>query len=56
MDISASDYTVLIKNIPISYKAINNDYDEDLLIFLQKNSFSNRETDICNVNLIYNTT
>ena len=34
LDISASDYTVLLKNIPIKYEAINNDYDEDLLIYL----------------------
>ena len=33
-DISAEDYTIFVKNIPISYNAINDDYDDDLKDFL----------------------
>ena len=34
-DISATDYTVLVKNIPIEFDAVNNDYDDDLADFFE---------------------
>lgn len=30
LDISASDYTIMVKNIPTAFEALNNDYDDDL--------------------------
>ena len=33
VDISAQDYTVMVKNIPLYFDAINNDYDDDILDF-----------------------
>lgn len=42
-DISANDYTVMLKNIPKSYDAINDDYDDDLKDYLQKNLIENKE-------------
>lgn len=30
LDISSSDYTVYIENIPINFTAFNNNYEEDL--------------------------
>ncbi len=29
-DVAANDYALLVKNIPVDYQAINDDYDEDL--------------------------
>lgn len=36
-DISVSDYTLMIGNIPLEYEALNDDYDDDLKDFLEKN-------------------
>ena len=36
-DISPQDYTIMVKNIPCEYNAINDDYDDDLKDFLEKN-------------------
>ena len=33
-DISAEDYTIFVKNIPIDFNAIDDDYDDDLKDFL----------------------
>jgi hypothetical protein len=33
LDISAQDYTVMVKNVPLYFDAINNDYDDDILDF-----------------------
>lgn len=36
-DISANDYTIMIKHIPKSFEAKNDDYDDDLKEFLENN-------------------
>ncbi len=30
LDIAANDYTILVKNIPIKFKAIGDDYDDEI--------------------------
>ena len=40
-DISISDYTLMIGNIPVDYNALNDDYDDDLKDFLEKNIIIN---------------
>ena len=35
LDISPADYTILVKNIPLEYDALNNDYDDDLKYFFE---------------------
>lgn len=43
MDISANDYTIIVKNIPLDFEAIEDDYDEDLKLFLEKNGLEDRQ-------------
>ena len=40
-DISAEDYTLLVLNIPQSFNAKNDDYDDDLKDFLENNVLPN---------------
>ena len=40
-DISAEDYTIFVKNIPIDYDAINDDYDDDLKEFIENCGLQN---------------
>lgn len=37
-----SDYTIMVGNIPLEYEAINDDYDDDLKEFLEKNALEGR--------------
>ena len=42
-DINANDYTIMVKNIPIEFEALNNDYDEDLLHFFTNFAIPNKQ-------------
>jgi hypothetical protein len=35
LDVSSLDYTVMINNVPLSFDALNNDYDEDILVRIE---------------------
>lgn len=52
-DIASSDYTVLCKNIPLEYDAINNDYDEDLKFFIENKILEKNKIKVFDVNLAY---
>ena len=54
LDISALDYTVMVKNIPLYYDALNNDYDDDLKDFFEKNGMQFDHTEVTSVILCYN--
>jgi len=41
-DIAANDYTLIVKKIPIDYEAINDDYDDDLKDFMEKNGLDDK--------------
>ena len=45
-DISANDYTIMISNIPKDYKAINDDYDDDIKDFIQNHIISDKTVNI----------
>lgn len=47
LDISAMDYTIMLKGIPLEFDAINNDYDDDIKDFFEKNT---KEGDTIEVN------
>ena len=38
---SPEDYTIFVKNIPIDYDAINDDYDDDLKEFIENCGLQN---------------
>ena len=53
-DISPNDYTIMFRNIPIDIPdALNNDYDDDLKDFLEKNLDIGMPFKITEVNLCY---
>lgn len=52
LDKSACDYTLLIKNIPKEFDALNNDYDEDLKFFVE-NKLMPHTISVVKVNLCY---
>ncbi|EGR30205.1 hypothetical protein IMG5_137940 [Ichthyophthirius multifiliis] len=54
-DISVNDYTIMINNIPKKIEnALNDDYDDDLKDFLEKNAFpGGKKLNIVKVNLCY---
>ena len=54
LDISAMDYTIMVKNIPIEFDALNNDYDDDLLAFFTKQGLAYEEVEVAQVTLSYN--
>ena len=35
INVSPEDYSIYVKNIPLSYNAINDDYDDDLKMFFE---------------------
>lgn len=43
----------MIKRIPVDFEALNNDYDDDLKDFLEKNLFPNKKAHIKEINLCY---
>ena len=53
-DVSAQDYSILVTKIPRDFKALNDDYDEDLEDFLKNNILIDKEVKVCDVSLIYN--
>ncbi len=52
LDIAANDYTFIVKNIPLEYSAINDDYDDDLKLFLEQNALD-IPLNVVHVNLAY---
>jgi hypothetical protein len=52
VDVAANDFTILVKNIPVDFQAINDDYDDDILDFFA-NKVLDRKVEIKNVNLTY---
>ncbi|KAL4484377.1 hypothetical protein ABPG74_019554 [Tetrahymena malaccensis] len=55
-DIAANDYTIMIKNIPLEFDAVNDDYDDDIKEFFEKNSLKEKRVEIVSVTLCYNLT
>ncbi|KAL4489887.1 hypothetical protein ABPG72_010786 [Tetrahymena utriculariae] len=55
-DIAANDYTIMIKNIPLEFDAINDDYDDDIKDFFEKNSLKEKRVEVVSVTLCYNLT
>ncbi|EAS02382.2 phage head-tail family protein, putative (macronuclear) [Tetrahymena thermophila SB210] len=55
-DIAANDYTIMIKNIPKDFDAINDDYDDDIKEFFEKNSLQEKRVEVISVTLCYNLT
>ena len=53
-DISASDYTIFVKNIPIEYQSEFGDYDQDLKEFFSNHLSRTKKFNIASVNLCYN--
>lgn len=41
-DISANDYTIVVNDIPKVIDAVNDDYDDDLKDFIEKNGVEGR--------------
>ncbi|KAL4484378.1 hypothetical protein ABPG74_019555 [Tetrahymena malaccensis] len=52
-DISANDYTIMIKNVPKDFDAINDDYDDDIKEFFRVNSLEGKEVEVESVTLCY---
>ncbi|EWS72684.1 kinase domain protein (macronuclear) [Tetrahymena thermophila SB210] len=52
-DISANDYTIMIKNVPKDFEAINDDYDDDIKEFFRVNSLEGKEVEVESVTLCY---
>ncbi|KAL4489888.1 hypothetical protein ABPG72_010787 [Tetrahymena utriculariae] len=52
-DISANDYTIMIKNVPKDFEAINDDYDDDIKEFFRINSLEGKEVEVESVTLCY---
>jgi hypothetical protein len=53
-DLAASDYTIMVKNIPIKIEDVpeNFDYDLELKKFLVKNATPGKNVNIVSVNLV----
>ncbi|KAL4491266.1 hypothetical protein ABPG72_021652 [Tetrahymena utriculariae] len=54
IDISAEDYTLLVKNIPVIQNPTNGNYLEDFKIFLQQNLVEDTYTSVSKINFSYN--
>ncbi|EAR99889.2 calcium-activated chloride channel protein (macronuclear) [Tetrahymena thermophila SB210] len=54
IDISAEDYTMLVKEIPVIQNPTSGNYLEDLKIFLQQNLIENAYTSVSKINFSYN--
>lgn len=44
----------MVKGVPLYYDALNNDYDDDIKDWFEKNAIPNQKTDIAIVILGYN--
>ena len=53
-DISANDYTIFLENIPTSFDALNDDYDDDIKHFFENILKEDIKCEVVDVNLCYN--